>query len=288
MATWTEERTKTFVAGEALAAYRRVKLGSTAGEVVYADAADFAFIGFTINAVSAGDTVTVALGSGTGTFLCTAAGTFTAHSAIYPAADGKIDDSGSVPSIGTALDAATTIGDVVEIMPWPVTATSDHETRITTAESDIDTLQTDLGTAEGEIDTLQTNLGTAEGDIDALEAADILTFEAGEALEANRLVKLSAGTAVYADAADGASVIGVTTAAAESAADVTVKRINGNGKFEVESADTFAVGAPVYVVADGKVDDAGTTLIGIASEAAAVAGDLVDVIITPWPEALAT
>lgn len=273
MATWTEERTKTFVAGEALAAYRRVKLGSTAGEVVYADAADFAFIGFTINAVSDGDTVTVALGSGTGTFLCEAAGTFTAHSAIYPAADGKIDDSGSVPSIGTALDAATTIGDVVEIMPWPVTATSDHETRITTAESDIDTLQTDLGTAEGDIDNLQ--------------AADTLTFEAGEALEANRLVKLSAGTAVYADAADGASVIGVTTAAAESAADVTVKRINGNGKFEVESADTFAVGAPVYVVDDGKVDDSGTTLIGIASEAAAVAGDLVDVIITPWPQALA-
>lgn len=272
MATWTEERTKTFVAGEALAAYRRVKLGSTAGEVVYADATDFAFIGFTIHAVSDGDAVTVALGSGTGTFLCEAAGTFTAHSAIYPAADGKIDDSGSVPSIGTALDAATTIGDVVEIMPWPVTATSDHETRITTAEGDIDTLQTDLGTAEGDIDNLQ--------------AADTLTFEAGEALEANRLVKLSAGTAVYADAADGASVIGVTTAAADLAADVTVKRINGNGKFKVESADTFAVGAPVYVVDDGKVDDAGTTLIGIASEAAAVAGDLVDVIITPWPEAL--
>ena len=141
MATWTEERTKTFVAGEDLAAYRRVKLGSTAGEVVYADAADFAFIGFTVNAVSSGDTVTVALGSATGTFLCTAAGTFAAHAAIHPAADGKIDGSGSVPSIGTALNAATAIGDVVEIMPWPVTATSDHETRITALEAAVALLQ---------------------------------------------------------------------------------------------------------------------------------------------------
>jgi len=85
--------------------------------------------------------VTVALGSATGTFLCTAAGTFAAHAAIHPAADGKIDGSGSVPSIGTALNAATAIGDVVEIMPWPVTATSDHETRITALEAAVALLQ---------------------------------------------------------------------------------------------------------------------------------------------------
>jgi len=97
-------------------------------------------------------------------------------------------------------------------------------------------------------------------------------------------VKLSTGTAVYADGADGASVIGVTTAAAESAANVTVKRINGNGKFEVEALAAFAQGAPLYLVNDGKVDDEGTTLIGIALEAAAAPGDIVDVLITPWPQ----
>ena len=270
MATWTEARTKTFTAGEDLEAYRRVKLSSTFDEVEYADAADFTFIGFTIASAKEGDKVAVSLGNATGTFLCEAYGANSAGAAVYPSNDGRVAATGSVPSIGRALSASTKTGDYIEVMPWPVTATEDHQTRITAAEGDIGTLQTDVGTAEGEIDDLQ--------------AADTLTIEAGEALEANRLVKLSTGTAVYADGADGASVIGVTLAGAESAADATIKRLNGNGKCEVEALAAFAQGAPLYLVNDGKVDDEGTTLIGIALEAAVDPGDIVDVLITPWPQ----
>lgn len=106
---------KTFTAGEDLAAFRRVKLSSST--VVYADQADStSYLGVTMNAVSSGDLVTVRLKNAEGTFKCVAADTFSAGAALYAADDGKVSDSSSGSVIGTALEAATAAGDVVEVI----------------------------------------------------------------------------------------------------------------------------------------------------------------------------
>lgn len=106
---------KTFLAGEALSAYRRVKLSS--GEVVYADQSDSnAYIGVTTEACADGEYVGVRLLNANGTQKCVAADTFTANAALYAADDGKVSDSSSGNRIGTSLEACTTAGDVVECL----------------------------------------------------------------------------------------------------------------------------------------------------------------------------
>jgi len=105
---------KAFTAGEALAAYRRVKL-TAAGTVSYADA-DEPEIGVTEAAAASGARVAVALKGGR-THKCVAAGAVTVNAAIYGMADGKVDDtatgSGSAV-IGLALETALADGDVIE------------------------------------------------------------------------------------------------------------------------------------------------------------------------------
>ncbi len=299
MTTWNEGRMMTVTAGEDLARYRRIKL--SAGAAVYADAADSQFVGFTVHAAATGSKVAVVIGNCEGTALCTAAGTIASGAAVHPANDGKVAASGSVPAIGYAMRGAAKDGDFIEVLPWPITATADHETRIganradiATAQADISNHETriganraDIATAQADISNHETRIGanradiaTAQADITTLEVQDTLTLTAGETLVANRLVLINTGKVHYADSTDAASVIGITTAGAEADAEVSVKRINGNGAFKIEALDAFAMGAPVYLVNDGKIDDAGTTVIGIALEAASVAGDLVDVAIT--------
>ena len=105
----------TFIAGEALAIYRRVKLSS--GKVVYADEADTA-IGVTQSIADAdGDPVTVRLLKDAGTYFMTAAGAFSSGTAVKQMNDGKVDDTGSGAVVGTALEAAGADGDQVEILP---------------------------------------------------------------------------------------------------------------------------------------------------------------------------
>src|SRR5574343_27922 len=78
---------KSFTAGEALAAFRRVKLSTTSA--VYADQADTGnFIGFTL----------------------------AAGASLYAADDGKVSDTASGAAIGVAMEAAGADGDVVEVL----------------------------------------------------------------------------------------------------------------------------------------------------------------------------
>jgi hypothetical protein len=103
---------KAFVAGEALAAYRRVKLSS--GQVVYADADEKA-IGVTLAAAASGAMVAVQML--VPTVKCTASAAITADAAIYARADGKVDDAGAgsgSAAIGIALEAALADGDIIE------------------------------------------------------------------------------------------------------------------------------------------------------------------------------
>ncbi|HOR28493.1 MAG TPA: DUF2190 family protein [Candidatus Sumerlaeota bacterium] len=103
-----------FIAGEALEAYRRVKLDTGSGtNVVYADAGEAA-IGVTVEKVASGDPVAVRLNKHGGTHKVTAAGSFAVGATLYGANDGKVDDAASGSAIGTALEAATAAGDIVE------------------------------------------------------------------------------------------------------------------------------------------------------------------------------
>ena len=104
---YTEGPTKTFTASGALAIYRRVRLDAN-GEAAYAGAADTDCIGITTRpAFAQGDRIAVWLLTAQGTFPVIAASAFAAYAALYAAASGKVDDTGSVLH-GLALEAAST------------------------------------------------------------------------------------------------------------------------------------------------------------------------------------
>ena len=108
------KRLKTFTAGEALKAYRRVKLHSTADQVVYADAGED-FIGITQEDAASGKHVTVDLTPNSGTNICIASEALSAHAVIYGDDDGKVCDTVKGTGIGWALDAAVNAGDQIEV-----------------------------------------------------------------------------------------------------------------------------------------------------------------------------
>jgi len=119
MSAVNESGYQAFVAGENLAAHRRVKRGS-ANEVVYADAADGDnWIGVTMHAKEANRQVTVRFRNTPGSFF------FTADSAIADALQLKVADDGKVNNAaeGQATipymsnEAATADGDVIECVP---------------------------------------------------------------------------------------------------------------------------------------------------------------------------
>ena len=117
MNSFTTNGPVTCVAGEALEKYRQVKLdGNGTRTVVYADAGE-AGIGVTLAKVAAGDSVGVRLWNAEGTIVVCAGGAVAAEAAVYSAADGKTDDVASGTSIGTAFEAASADGDLIEIIP---------------------------------------------------------------------------------------------------------------------------------------------------------------------------
>lgn len=121
------EGERTFIAGEALATNRRVKIesGTTTKppEVVYADAGE-QHIGITQLAVADGVNVTVRMRTHPGTQEAVAAGAFSVGATLYGAADGKVDDTSSGTAIGIALEAATANNDVVEIIEFTTISTT--------------------------------------------------------------------------------------------------------------------------------------------------------------------
>ena len=117
----TNASPRTFTAGEALAAYRLVKIESgtteTPPEIVYADS-DEAFIGVTAYGVEDAHLVAVHLLNQSGTVEVEAGEAFAVGASLYVANDGKVVDTD--PGSGTirliALDAAGAAGDVVECL----------------------------------------------------------------------------------------------------------------------------------------------------------------------------
>jgi hypothetical protein len=108
------EGIRTFTAGEALAANRRVKLSSTVGQVEYADKNDD-YIGVTEDAAASGAPVAVKLANYPGSIEVEASGVITANSTIYGADDGKVSNSSTgADKFGKALEAASGDGAVIE------------------------------------------------------------------------------------------------------------------------------------------------------------------------------
>ena len=104
---------RTFTAGEALSAHRRVKLSGVT--VVYADAGEAA-IGVTTQAIANAAAGPVRLLNAAGTFNVTAATTITAGATVYGADDGKISATASGKPFGTSLEAGSA-DDGVEVLP---------------------------------------------------------------------------------------------------------------------------------------------------------------------------
>ena len=103
---------RTFTAGADLEPRRRVKLSGTS--VVYTGDEEEA-IGVTEFRAALGEDITVRLINAGGTFEVEAAGAITAGAAIYPAADGKVEGSGTTAR-GAALDDTTADGDIIECL----------------------------------------------------------------------------------------------------------------------------------------------------------------------------
>jgi len=117
MATQANE-VRTFVAGAALAAFRRVKLNTDPTEVVYAGS-DEAAIGVTQLDAASGANVPVRLWHRGSTFKVVVASSMNAGASLYGAANGKFDDAdpGSGTIRGKALAAASGDGSVIEVLP---------------------------------------------------------------------------------------------------------------------------------------------------------------------------
>lgn len=117
MSQYTDGNTKAFVADEAIAVNLRVKLDAD-GRVTTAGLTDKE-IGTAITpAFAAGDVITVQLRTAAGTVKMVAIEALAVGAAVYTETDGKVQDTAQATSflIGTALEAATADGDVIEVL----------------------------------------------------------------------------------------------------------------------------------------------------------------------------
>lgn len=117
MSQYTDNNCKTFTADEAIAVHLRVKLDSD-GRVTVAGLADKEIGTAMTPAFAAGDQVTVKLRTGSGTHKMVAIEALAIGATVYTEANGKVQDTAQATSfqVGTALEAATADGDVIEVL----------------------------------------------------------------------------------------------------------------------------------------------------------------------------
>lgn len=121
MASYNDSGIRTFTAGEALAANRRVKFITGTSTVTYADA-DEECIGFTERAVASGEAVAVRLNNHQGTFLAVASAAIdiSVDNTLEATADGKVATQSAGTTRYIALQDASGDGSIIEV--FPVTA----------------------------------------------------------------------------------------------------------------------------------------------------------------------
>ena len=156
---------KTFTAGEALLAHRRVKIDSAVpaanpAEVIYADAGDD-FIGVTEYAAADGDPIAIRMNSSSGTFevSCVVGSSIVLGTVLYGAASGQVSDAVSGTAQGICIEPATvTDDDIIEVAFWNVKST----TAGTVSHTD-DGNFTTAGTVEAALQEIYQHIITTKG-----------------------------------------------------------------------------------------------------------------------------
>lgn len=254
----TNEGLRTFVAGEALAAHRRVKintiLDTVPPTVVYCDSGEQG-VGVVPYAAASGASVTVKLTTGPGTVEVEAADTFAIGAILYAANDGKVTDDSAGTAIGQAMSAATGGGDIIELVPFVVAST----TAATVSVADTDNLTT-AETVEAALTQLYKDSQTAQATIPVPLGA--ITMEDGTAL--TKQASTTAGIAQLANK-EQVLLIPVDCSAGESlgftvpvpqdlddSADITIHVLAGKAADE----DTLTLDCEVFPCAVGDTANA--------------------------------
>jgi len=149
------DKIKTFTAGEALGAHRRVKIDSAAStadpaEVIYADAGED-FIGVTEFAAADGIPIAVKMCTGPGTFeiVATVDSSIALGTVLYGSADGEVSDASSGTAQGICIEPGTiATDDVIEVALWNVKATTAATVSIADAGTFTDETTVEAGTQE--------------------------------------------------------------------------------------------------------------------------------------------
>jgi len=117
MSQFVDGNYKTFVADEAIDVHLRVKLDSD-GRVTVAGLTDKDIGTAVTPAFAAGDNVTVKLRTGSGTHKMVAIEALAVGARLYTETGGKVQDTAQATSfqLGTALEAATADGDIIEVL----------------------------------------------------------------------------------------------------------------------------------------------------------------------------
>ncbi|HEX5497897.1 MAG TPA: capsid cement protein [Thermomicrobiales bacterium] len=114
MSQFTNGNVKTFFASGAIPQFSRVKL--VAGLLAVAAAAD-ADIGIAeIAAFASGDAIPVRLRTAAGTYKCIASAAIAQGAEVYADANGEVGVTNTNPAFGTALDAVSGAGSIVEVL----------------------------------------------------------------------------------------------------------------------------------------------------------------------------
>lgn len=169
---------RTYTANGALGANVRVKLtnaSTTAPPQVEVAGLGEQHIGITETAAASGAAVAVRLRTYPGTQEMTAADSFAVGAVLYGAASGKVSDSSSGSAIGTAMEAATADGDVVEVVPLGVLSTTAGTVSIADAGS-----FTAAATVEAALQEVYQDIASAQAIIPI--ALSSLTLEDGTAI----------------------------------------------------------------------------------------------------------
>ena len=116
MSQYVDSNTKAFTAAGTIKQYARVTLGS-GGTITEAGLA-VKDIGTAMEPAVSGETIAVKLRSGSGTHKMIAIEALAIGATLYTEADGKVQDTAASTSfqLGTALEAATADGDIIEVL----------------------------------------------------------------------------------------------------------------------------------------------------------------------------
>lgn len=116
MSQYVDSQTKAFTAAGTIKQYARVTLGS-GGTITEAGLA-VKEIGTAMEPAVSGETISVRLRTAKGTHKMIAIEALAAGATLYTETDGKVQDTAASTSfqLGTALEAATADGDIIEVL----------------------------------------------------------------------------------------------------------------------------------------------------------------------------